>query len=97
MVTYTITPWTVDEKGNNACSGTPVSIDVWVEPTVTLSVTGDTICDGGTTDIPVTSSNNTTNGIRYTWTVTDNANITGETGSTRQWPEHRNIDRTDAG
>ena len=37
MVTYTITPWTVDENGNNACSGTPISIDVWVEPTVIIS------------------------------------------------------------
>ena len=81
MVTYTITPWTVDENSNNACSGTPISIDVWVEPTVIIAATGDTICDGGTTDIPVTSTNTTTNGIRYTWTVTDNANITGETGS----------------
>ena len=34
-----------------------------------------------TTDIPVTSSNTTTNGIRYTWTVTDNPDITGESNS----------------
>ena len=80
-VTYTITPWTVNEHGSNACPGTPVNVDVWVEPTVTISATGDTICNGGTTDIPVTSNNNTTNGIRYTWTVTDNPDVTGETGS----------------
>ena len=56
-------------------------MDVWVEPTVTISATDDTICDGGTTDIPVTSSNTTTNGIRYTWTVTDNPDVTGESNS----------------
>ena len=60
MVTYTLTPWTVDENGNNACPGTPIDVDVWVEPTVTIAATGDTICDGGTTAIPVTSTNTTT-------------------------------------
>ena len=80
-MTYTITPWTIDENGNNKCAGTPINVDVWVEPTVTISATDDTICNGETTDIPVTSSNTTTNGIRYTWTVTDNPNITGESDS----------------
>ncbi|HJZ39669.1 MAG TPA: PKD-like domain-containing protein, partial [Bacteroidales bacterium] len=82
MVTYSITPWTVNENGNNACAGTAINIDVWVEPTVTLAATGDTICNGGITDVPVTSGNTTTNGIRYTWTVTDNPAITGESNST---------------
>ena len=81
MVTYTLTPWTVDENGNNACPGTPIDVDVWVEPTVLIAATGDTICDGGTTSIPVTSTNTTTAGIRYTWTVTSNGNITGESAS----------------
>ncbi len=80
-ITYTITPWTLDENGNNACSGTPIFIDIWVEPTATLLATGDTICNGGTTDIPVTSINTTTNGMRYTWTFIDNPNITGESAS----------------
>ena len=83
IVTYIITPWTVDENGNNACEGVtiPLSIDVWVDPTVSLIAGDDTICNGGTTDIPVTSINTTTSGIRYTWTVTDNPDVTGETGS----------------
>jgi gliding motility-associated-like protein len=83
MLTYTITPWTVDEHGNNSCMGVvlPLKIDVWVDPTVTLQAKNDTICNGEMTSIPVTSPNTTTNGIRYTWTVTDNPNITGETGS----------------
>ena len=88
-VTYTITPWTVNEYGNNTCVGTPISIDVWVEPTISIIATNDSICNGGTMDITVTSSNTTTNGIRYTWTVIDNPDITGETGSIGQWPEYR--------
>ncbi len=56
-------------------------VDVWVDPTVIIAATGDTICDGGTTNIPVTSTNTTTSGIRYTWTVTANGNITGESAS----------------
>jgi gliding motility-associated-like protein len=80
-VTYTITPWTVNENGNNACAGTPLMVDVWIEPAVTLIATGDTICNGATTDIPVTSPNTSTNGIRYTWTVVDNPDVTGESGS----------------
>ena len=59
----------------------PIDVDVWVEPTVIIAATGDTICDGGTTAIPVTSTNTTTGGIRYTWTVTANGNITGESAS----------------
>ncbi len=72
----------MDENGNNACPGTPIiDVDVWVDPTVIIAATGDTICDGGTTNIPVTSTNTTTSGIRYTWTVTANGNITGESAS----------------
>ncbi|HAF27849.1 MAG TPA: hypothetical protein DCG75_02275 [Bacteroidales bacterium] len=81
MVTYTITPWTIDAGGNNRCSGTPIDIDIWVEPTVEIIAVNDTICDGDDTNIPVTSLNTTTNGIRYTWTVSDNPNITGEQNS----------------
>lgn len=82
-VTYTITPWTVSAGNNNACTdaGEVITIDVWVEPTVEINAANDTICDGTATNITVTSPNTTTNGIRYTWTVIDNPNITGETNS----------------
>ncbi|MFC2152142.1 PKD-like domain-containing protein [Bacteroidota bacterium] len=82
--TYTITPWTVNASNNNECTdvGEVIIIDVWVEPTVEINAANDTICDGDATNIAVTSPNTTTNGIRYTWTVTNNPNITGETNST---------------
>jgi gliding motility-associated-like protein len=91
---YTITPWTVDANGDNKCSGTPITIDIWVEPTVTISAVNDTICDSGTTNIHLSSSNTVTNplGVYYTWTVEDlnpagditgySSNNTGESIST---------------
>ncbi|PLX20722.1 MAG: hypothetical protein C0597_03940 [Marinilabiliales bacterium] len=81
IVHYTITPWTLDASGNLKCSGTPTNIDIWVEPTVEINALNDTICDVTSTNITVTSPNTTTNGIRFTWTVLDNPNITGETNS----------------
>ena len=70
---YTITPWTVDANGDNKCSGTPITVNIWVEPTVTISAVNDTICDTGTTNIDISSSNTVTNplGVYYTWTVED--------------------------
>ena len=81
--TYTITPWTVNAGDNNECTdaGEVITIDIWVEPTVQINAVNDTICDGDDTNIMVTSPNTTTNGIRYTWTVADNPNITGENNS----------------
>jgi gliding motility-associated-like protein len=81
IVHYIITPWTINASGQLACEGTSINIDIWVEPTVVISVLNDTICDNTSTNIAVTSPNTTTNGIRYTWTVVDNLNITGETNS----------------
>ncbi len=81
IVHYTITPWTLDASGTLKCQGTPINIDVWVEPTVQIVVYNDTICDGASTNIMVTSPNTTTNGIRYTWTAIDNPNVTGESSS----------------
>lgn len=83
LVQYVITPWTVNASDNNECTdaGEIITIDIWVEPTVSITAAHDTICDGDDTDIMVTSPNTTTNGIRYTWTVADNPNITGESSS----------------
>ncbi len=52
-VTYTITPWTVNEKNNNSCPGAPISVDIWVEPTARVFATlqKDTICSGDMTSI----------------------------------------------
>lgn len=82
IVHYTITPWALDASGNLKCSGTPINIDIWVEPTVSISAVNDTLCDGDNTNIVVSSTNTTTNGIRYTWTYIDNDQVTGETAST---------------
>ncbi|MBN2862065.1 MAG: gliding motility-associated C-terminal domain-containing protein, partial [Bacteroidales bacterium] len=79
-----ITPWTIDNDDNNKCSGVPITIDIWVEPTVIITAENDTICNYGTINIPVNSENNTTNGIRFTWNVTDNPNVTGEEPSSGQ-------------
>ncbi|MFP4024092.1 MAG: PKD-like domain-containing protein [Thiohalospira sp.] len=86
LVQYTITPWTVNASGNNECTdaGEVITIDIWVEPTVEITASNDTLCDGGMTNIEVNSLNTTTNGIRYTWTVEDNPNIEGESNSTGQ-------------
>ena len=81
MVTYTITPWTIDANGNNTCSGISIDIDIWVEPTVQITAVNDTICDDANTNILITSIFTTTNGIRYTWSVVDNPNINNETNS----------------
>lgn len=83
LVQYVIKPWTVNAGGNNECSDATeeITIDIWLEPTIQITALNDTLCDGDATNITVTSPNTTTNGIRYTWTVTDNPNITGESNS----------------
>ena len=75
---YIIRTWSLTDNCGNTTQKDQI---IWVEPVVTLIATDDTICNGGTTDIPVTSDNTTTNGIRYTWTVTDNADVDGEESS----------------
>ncbi len=64
------------------CNTSPVKSISWiVDPTVIILASDDSICDNGTTNISVTSNTITTYGIRYTWTVTANGNITGESAS----------------
>ncbi|HAS59282.1 MAG TPA: hypothetical protein DCS64_12460, partial [Algoriphagus sp.] len=66
--------------GCTAVSGITNSIDVNVTPVIS-NITGTTICSGATFSV---TPLNGTNGIvpagnTYTWTVTPNSNITGET------------------
>ncbi len=72
IVHYVITPWTLNASGNLACQGTPINIDIYVEPTVVITASNDTLCNGADTDIQIssTSLDATTNGIHYTWTAT---------------------------
>jgi gliding motility-associated-like protein len=81
VVRYYITPWPVDNAGNNRCAGVPMIVDVWIEPTVIITADNDTICNNETTEIMPVTKQNTTNGIRFTWTVSDNPYISGATAS----------------
>jgi gliding motility-associated-like protein len=69
-VVYTITPYTLDASGNMTCMDTSINVDIWVEPTVTITAENDTICHATSTNINVLSSNTTTKGIHFTWTAT---------------------------
>ncbi|WP_462319617.1 PKD-like domain-containing protein, partial [Marinilabilia sp.] len=64
-----------------SCEGTADTVVIWVEPTVEINAVDDTLCNGAETNIMVTSENTTTNGIRYTWVVVEDPNISGATNS----------------
>lgn len=85
-VVYTITPYFVNQNGDSLWSGTAITTSIWVEPVVEISASAlnDTIADGGTANITLSSQNITTKGIRYTWTVIDlsGGSITGFSNST---------------
>ncbi|MFZ5941413.1 MAG: PKD-like domain-containing protein [Bacteroidota bacterium] len=76
--TYTITGYTTDAGGNLICAGTPLDVDVIVEPVVTVTAADKTICSGTSTDLDVNTVYTGSIGQEYTWTVTPNANVTGE-------------------
>ncbi|MDT8402138.1 MAG: gliding motility-associated C-terminal domain-containing protein, partial [Bacteroidales bacterium] len=71
--------WTLTDDCGNATTHTQ---NIWIEPVVAITAVGDTLCDGDQTSILVESFNITNNGIRYTWTVTDNPDVEGESNST---------------
>ena len=75
LVTFNVTPYTVDDKGNLRCVSAPFTVDVWVEPTPTVYFVPaqDTICDNEVTDIELRSKNHPTNPIRFDYTLTYNA------------------------
>ncbi len=67
----TVSPYTVDNKGNKHCSGSDVTIDIWVEPTprLTFDPVQDTICDEGTVAISILSPTQPTLPVRFDYTV----------------------------
>jgi hypothetical protein len=67
----TITPYTVTPSGAIRCTGTPSTIDIWVEPTarLTLLPSQDTICDGETTSIRILSPTESTLPVRFNYQV----------------------------
>ena len=84
QITYTVTPIS-DAIGN--CIGAPFEITVTVDPVPTLSDEIITICSAdpivyvpsgdGSSGSDIVPANTT-----YTWTFTDNPNVTGETNNT---------------
>jgi hypothetical protein len=81
-VTYTITPRAID---TGCADGAEVTVVVTINPTPGVIATPEleTICDGGTTDIELTTSTTVTSGVvtfDYTAVASDPA-VTGFTGS----------------
>jgi len=63
-VTYLVTP------SASGCAGTPLTINVPVNPVPNvLGTATTTICSGGTLNVPLTSK--VTSGVNFTWTVDD--------------------------
>jgi len=77
-VTYTAIASTT---GASACPGTPSLYQIVVTPTPVIPNTTETICSGGFFNVqPVNNSNTIVpSGTTYTWTVSSNSNITGQT------------------
>ncbi len=76
---YTITP----KSGN--CTGTPFKVLVPVNPKPKITLPDITICNGETFDATPTNGVNGNilpDGTTYTWTVTSNSNIEGESNVT---------------
>jgi hypothetical protein len=70
-VTFEIIPWTIDAGENLICPGAPIYVTITVEPTpvVTASPVAQTICDGGQTDILLTTPTTSTQGVRFTYAI----------------------------
>ena len=54
-VVYTFTPYVRNANGTIGCGGTPITVDIWVEPDLVITAEDDTICHGGTSAILVSS------------------------------------------
>jgi len=80
-VTYSVTP-TSGDAGN--CVGSPFSVTITVNPTPVIADITNTICSNAS--FLVTPQNGNGNivpaGTTYTWTVTPNANVEGESNQT---------------
>ena len=76
--------YTVTSTTANGCAATTFEIDVTVIPTAIIGPKSETICSNGT--FSVTPANGGGDivlaGTRYTWTVVDNSNVTGDVNET---------------
>ena len=70
-VLFIVTPYTVDANGDEKCVGINDTTEIWVEPTplVVLVPQSDTICDGGITDIDITSVTNSTRPVEFRYVI----------------------------
>ena len=69
---------------NGSCPGTPVNFTITVNPPPVINDTTITVCSGSPfsiTPIDGVHGDAVPNGTKYTWTVTDNTNVTGETNN----------------
>jgi len=80
-VVYTVTP-TSGAAGN--CVGSPFTVTVTVNPRPVVSPITTTSCSGDALSVmPANEANGIVPaGTTYTWTVTDNTNVSGETNQT---------------
>ncbi|MBN2698195.1 MAG: PKD domain-containing protein [Bacteroidales bacterium] len=81
MVTYTIHGFTIDGLGAEQCAGPSIDVEVWVEPEVEVTASGQTICSEQSTSIDVNTSYSGTNGVLYRWTVNDPDGLGAVAGS----------------
>ncbi|HUS86915.1 MAG TPA: gliding motility-associated C-terminal domain-containing protein, partial [Bacteroidales bacterium] len=74
LVQYTITPWTINNNDNNECSGTPIVVDIWVEPTarVFTTIVNDTLCNTDNVIITMVTPNVPTIGIEFNLEIINN-------------------------
>ncbi|MGM0551927.1 MAG: T9SS type B sorting domain-containing protein, partial [Bacteroidota bacterium] len=82
LVTYTLIPHSIGAEDQNKCPGTPIEVDIWVEPTpvVNYTILRDTICDEATTHIELTTPTILTTGeVTFQYTSTTSGGITGNT------------------
>ncbi len=85
LVTYTITPWTIGNNGNNKCEGVSVEVDIWVNPTprVIVEVVRDTICNDTYTEIILTTPSVLTSGeVTFDYISNADAGLTGNSTDT---------------
>jgi gliding motility-associated-like protein len=79
QVTFIITPRTIDADENLTCTGQPIYVTITVEPTPKVIATPEeqTICDGGTTDIVLTTPTTASHGVRFEYSISaQDPNIT---------------------
>ncbi len=70
-ILYIITPYLVDAANNQKCEGINDTVIIWLEPTLrfTLTPTLDTICDGSSSNIVITSPVQPTHPVRFRYFI----------------------------